>query len=110
MSIRREIQYKGYDGEWYMTINDDNTIVVGFNPEGDEFGPGERIYDIPEDITGIEHNCEYVHLTLKDGRVFQFKFEVDGAFIGDILDKFGEFVGEFACYSFWDDIEEIEEH
>jgi len=105
MSVRREIKYKGFDGEWYMDINYDNTIVVGFNPEGDEYGPGEREYDIPEDITGIEHNAEYVWLTLKDKRMIQFKFEIDGAIIADTFDDKNNFLGTFASYSFWDDIE-----
>jgi hypothetical protein len=104
MSIRREIYYKGFDGEWYMDINHDNTLKVTFNPDGDEYGPGERIYEIPEDIVGIEHDTEYVTLRLKDGTSFQFKFEDDGAFIGDIYDKDGMFVDTFACFSFWDDV------
>ena len=103
MSIRRELKYKGFDGEWHIDINWDHTIVVGFNPECDEYGPSEREYTIPEAITGIEHNLEYVWLTLKDKRTVQFKFEIDGAFIGDILDKDGEFVDTFACHSFCED-------
>jgi len=104
MSIRREIYYKGFDGEWHMDVLSDNSIKVIFDPEGDEFGPGERTYELPEDITKIEHDDEYVFLTLKDKRIFQFKFEIDGAFIGDILDSDGEFIDTFACYSFWDNI------
>jgi len=61
MSIRREINYKGFDGEWWMEINHNNTIKVTFNPEGDEYGPGERIYDIPEDIVKIGHETEYIY-------------------------------------------------
>jgi hypothetical protein len=102
MSIRREIYYKGFDGEWWMDINWDNTIKVTFNPNEDEYGPGERIYDIPENIIGIEHDVEYVSLKMKDGATIQFKFEIDGAFIGDIIDKEGMFVESFACFSFWD--------
>jgi hypothetical protein len=105
MSIRREIKYMGFDGMWYMDIMWNHTIKVTFDPEGDEYGPGEREYTIPEDITGIEHDTEYVHLTLKDKRVIQLKFEIDGAFIGDILDSKGEHLDTFACYSFWDDAE-----
>lgn len=103
MSIRREINYKAFDGEWDMEITHDNTIKVMFNPKGDEYGPGERCYNIPEDIVGIEHDTEYVFLRLKDKRTYQCKFEIDGAFIGDILDEKGQFLDTFACFSFWDD-------
>jgi hypothetical protein len=103
MSIIKEIRYKGYDGEWSMDIMTDNIILITFDPKGDEFGAGQREYVIPEDIVSIEHNAEYVNLTLKDGGVFQFKFEIDGAFIGDMYNSDGEFIDTFACHSFWDD-------
>lgn len=105
MSLRQEIKYKGSDGQWSLDINWDNTMMVTFKPDQDGYGSGEREYTIPEDITGIEHNLEYVWLTLKDKRTIQLKFEIDGAFIGDILDREGEFLETFAGFSFWDDCE-----
>ena len=103
MSIRRTLEYKGYDGNWVMDINYDNSIVVKFNPHNDECEARERTYDIPEDIVGIEHDTEYVSLRLKDKRTYQCKFEIDGAFIGDIMDEKHEFVDSWACFSFYDD-------
>ncbi len=45
MSIRREINYKGFDGEWWMDISHDNTLKVTFKPDGDEYGPGAIVGD-----------------------------------------------------------------
>jgi hypothetical protein len=104
MSIRREIEYFSGDGQWSMKINWDNTIEVDFQCTGEDFDTSSpRIYDIPEDITGIEHDAEYVFLTLKDKRVYQCKFEQDGAFIGDIIGANEEHEDSFACHDFFND-------
>jgi|TARA_R110000822_G_scaffold6851_8_gene28645 hypothetical protein len=105
MSTRRTIEYFSGDGQWTMNINSDNSIEVDFQCAGEDFNTSKpRIYDIPKDIIGIEHDTEYVHLTVVDKRVYQCKFEQDGDFIGDIIGVNGEYEGSFAAYSFWDDL------
>ena len=108
MSIRQTITFRDDTGAWYMHVKWDNTLEVDFKCFDDEFETSNpRIYNVSEDITGIEHSCEYVHLTLKDKRVVQLKFEHNGAFIGDIIGVDGEHEDTFACHDFWDDCKNI---
>lgn len=97
MSIRRTIEYKGFDGFWEMNVNWDNTVDVRFN---DSYW---RTYDVfvkNDKIVKIEHDTEYVTLTEEDGCFIQFKFEIDGGIVADAFYKNGEFMDTLACYSF----------
>jgi phosphomevalonate kinase len=90
----REIKYSGFNNEeWLMTIDFDGIINVTNSNE-------TREYKIDENITKIEHNTEYVFVYVEGGNFYQFKFEVDNFFVGDIFDENGEHIDTFANYVF----------
>lgn len=63
----------------------------------------EAIYTIKEANNGIEYKEgeEYFYIrTTRNGFYYQFKFEVDNGFIGDIFADNGEFLDTFACFVF----------
>ena len=103
MSIRRTINYTGFDGNWTLNINWDNTIEVWFDSNKIDTTQKSRVYNLLDGIKSIEHDTEYVTITYKDGGFIQFKFEIDGAFIGDMYYPNGDFADSCACYSFYDD-------
>jgi hypothetical protein len=92
-SIRREIEYTGFDGVWKMLITNDNNIIVIKDDEC-------REYSLPSTPTSIEHDCEYVTLTFEDGSFYQCKFEVNSFFVGDKFDSDEEHVESFANHEF----------
>ena len=93
-NIRREISYEGFDNDkWLMTIGFDNEMTVTCN--GDYWS-----YSIPEPITKIEHDTEYVFLYVEGGKFYQFKFEVERFLVGDIFTNDGEHIDSYACHAF----------
>jgi hypothetical protein len=92
-NVRRDIEYKGFDGTWRMSITFDGEVTVTKDNKS-------RIYDIPERITRIEHDTEYVFLYVEGRKFYQFKFEVNNFLVGDIFTNEGEFLEAFACYDF----------
>lgn len=61
-----------------------------------------REYIIKEKHTGMEYaqGSDYFYIRTDEGFYYQFKFEVDNAFIGDKFTDDDDFVKEFACYQF----------
>lgn len=95
MSYRQEITYEGLDNSrWIMCIDFDNNVEIICNGE-------MRTYTIPEPITNIEHDSDYVHLYVGD-KFYQFKFEVNNFLVCDIFDIEGEHIEEFASHVFDD--------
>jgi len=96
MNVRQEIKYKGFDGNWKLLINWDNTLEVKFK------NYPSRIYDMgrAKHITNIEHDTEYVTIIFQDKYFMQFKFEYDGFFVGDLYDGDAMFVDSIACFAF----------
>jgi len=91
--IRREITYKGFDGEWHLTVNSDNQLTVTKNGES-------RVYDLDYRTTKFDQNNEYVFLETDDGGFYQFKFEENNFFVGDLFDKDGTHLDSVACHVF----------
>jgi len=92
-NIRREFQYKGFDGlTWEAVLTSDHKLTVKKLGE-------EREYSL-EPITKIEHNLEYLFLTREDNSFYQFKFEEDNFLVGDIFDEEGEHLDSFASHVF----------
>ena len=102
MSVRREISYEGFNKErWLMSIGFDNVLTVTCNGE-------TRKYNIPERITKIEHDNEYVYLYAEYGFHYQFKFEVNNFLVGDVFTtEDGQFLKGYASYVFGEDNEQI---
>jgi len=95
-NVRREIEYKGFDGTWRMSITFDGEVTVTKDDES-------RMYSIPEPITRIEHDTEYVFLYVESKKFYQFKFEVDEFLVGDIFQEDGEHIDSFASHVFNED-------
>jgi len=96
-NVRRQITYEGFNQErWLMTIGFDNEIQVFCNGES-------RMYSIPEPITRIEHDTEYVFLYVEGGKFYQFKFEVNNFLVADIFTNEGEHMDDFASHVFNED-------
>ena len=97
-NTRRQIAYEGFNNErWLMTIGFDNEVTVTCNGE-------TRVYSIPEPITKIEHETEYVYLYVEGGKFYQFKFEVEDFLVGDIFTNEGDHIKEFASHVFGEDV------
>ena len=93
-NIRREIEYKGFDELlWEVDITYDHKIVVKKLGE-------QREYDSPEPITNIEHDSEYVTLTLESNNFLQMKFEEDSFLVIDLFDVEGEHIESFGSHVF----------
>ena len=92
----REIKYTGFNNEkWLMSIDFNGNIQVTCNDE-------TRTYKINEPINKIEHDTEYVYIYVNDTqrKFYQFKFEIDSFFVGDIFDKNDEHLDTFASHVF----------
>ena len=92
----REIKYKGFNNEeWAMSIDFDGNVHVECNGE-------QRTYKIDEPINKIEHDTEYVYIYVNHelNKFYQFKFEQECFFVGDIFDIYDEHVCEFASHVF----------
>jgi hypothetical protein len=98
------IEYRAEDGQWTLEYNRVlSEITITFRPHDRAYGPGERTYTIPT-MREMRAYDEYVVFTTRDTDLeYQFKFEQDAAFIGDIFDQRGEHIESIACHSFWDD-------
>ncbi len=79
---------------WKVEINNKSLVVE----KCDEV----REYDLSE-WKSCEHVMEYIHITLLDDSLLQFKMEVDNGFVGDKFDKENEFVETIACHVFGED-------
>lgn len=96
-NTRRQVAYEGFNKErWLMTIGFDNKVSITCNGE-------TREYSIPEPITNIEHDTEYVFLYVEGGNFYQFKFEVENFLVGDLFNKDGEHLNDFASHVFGED-------
>ena len=84
-----KIEHEGWKAEL-------NGKVLTIEKDGEE-----REYDIKEENDGIEFEGtdEYFFIRTKKFD-YQFKFEVDNFFVGDKIDKNGEFMDEFASHVF----------
>lgn len=91
--IKRETTYKGFDGDWTLTVDCDDKLIVS------KFGES-RVYDLEHRTTKFEHDHEYVFLETEDGGFYQFKFEENHFFVGDLFDKDGTHLGSVACHVF----------
>lgn len=87
--------YMDMNVRWLLTL-DNQSVQVFCNGLS-------RTYDIPEPVTDFKVEDQYVHIYVKGGNYYQFKFETDMFFVGDIFDAQDEFVDSFACHSFSDD-------
>ena len=63
-----------------------------------------REYDLPDWKTAT-HDNDYVHITLPDDSLLQFKMEEGDAWIGDKFDSEGEHIGTIACHVFGEEID-----
>ena len=87
--------YADSDVRWLLALDGQNVQV---------FCNGQsRMYVIPEPVTEMKVEDEYVYIHTKEGNYYQFKFEFDMFLVGDIYTKDGEFVDTFACHTFGDD-------
>ena len=93
MNIRKKIEYTGFDFNWLLTINFNNELTV--TKDGESW-----TYDLEYNITKITHDLEYVHMELEGGGFYQFKFEIDSFFVGDLYDKDGTHLDSFASHVF----------
>ena len=92
-NIRIEINYIGFNNvRWSATLGFDNILTVECKDE-------TREYQL-EPIIKIEHENEYLLLYMKDNSYYQFKFEDNLFFVGDIFDVDGEHLDTFASYVF----------
>jgi len=97
-NTRRQIAYEGFNQErWLMNIGFNNEIKVICNGE-------MRTYTIPENITKIEHETEYVFIYVEDNKFYQFKFEEGNFLVGDIFENDGEHLDSFASFVFGEDV------
>lgn len=97
MSVRREIAYEGFNRErWLMSIDSENVVTVTCYGE-------TRTYKIPERITKIEHDTEYVFIYVEGNKFYQFKFEEGNFLVGDIFTVEGEHIDSFASHVFGED-------
>jgi len=89
--------YMYSDVRWLLVL-DGQTVQVFCNGLS-------RTYDIAEPVTDfkVEDNYVFIYVRHSDVKFYQFKFESDMFFVGDIFDTDDEFIGEFACHSFSDD-------
>lgn len=78
---------------------EDWTVVINNNLMTVEKSGEVREYDLPNWKT-VEHNLEYIYITLPDDSLLQFKMEVDNGLIGDKFDSEGDFVDSIACHVF----------
>lgn len=87
--------YMDTNVRWLLSLNDQEVQV---------FCNGlSRTYDIPEPVTDFKVEDNYVFIYVESGNCYQFKFEEDMFFVGDIFDAQDEFIEEFACWSFADE-------
>jgi len=92
-NIRREFNHIGLDNvRWLVTLGFDNILTVECKDE-------TREYQL-KPITKIEHNKEYLYLYMEDNSFYQFKFEENLFFVGDIFNVDGEHLDSFASYVF----------
>lgn len=91
--IRREIIYKGFDGDWKLVIDFNNQLTVTYNGQN-------RIYDLEYNISKIKNELDYVYLEIEGGGFYQFKFEIGSFFVGDLFDKDGTHMDSVACHVF----------
>ena len=92
-NVRREIEYIGVDNvRWSVTLGFDDILTVECKDE-------TREYQL-DPIVHIEHNKEYLFLYMEDKSFYQFKFEENLFFVGDIFDKDSEHIDTFASYVF----------
>jgi len=96
-NVRREIEYDGFDGLWKMEVMYDHKIVVTKDDES-------REYQLPP-ITDIEHDSDYVFLTLENHNSVQVKFEIGSFLVIDEFDDDGDLVKEIGSHVFGEDDE-----
>lgn len=75
----------------------DKDLIVYTNGE-------QRTYKIKEANDGLEHKegDEYFYIRTNKGFYYQFKFEIEGGFVGDKYSNDDEFIDTFAVYVFGD--------
>ena len=88
--------YMDSDVRWLLALDDQNVQV---------FCDGEsRMYTIPEPVTAFQVEDEYVFIYVEGGNYYQFKFECDKFLVGDVFDKEGNHLNDFACHVFGEDL------
>ena len=95
-SYEDRASYMDSNVRWLLVL-DDQEVQVFCNGIS-------RIYDIPETVTDFKTEDQYVHIYVEGGKYYQFKFEEDMFFVGDIFDANDEFLDTFACHDFGDDL------
>jgi hypothetical protein len=84
-----KITYKG----WIAELSG-NILSVSKNNE-------TREYLVDKNNNGIEYEVgEYFFIRLSEGFYYQFKFEENDFFVGDLFDKDDELIREVASYVF----------
>jgi hypothetical protein len=96
---KQEFGYPKLDGVWTMILTSDQDLKVSFASRSQGIKE-TREYEIGEQIVFAEQKKDYVFLHTENGNFFQFKFEDGGFLVGDIYDKEGNFIEEYAAYVF----------
>jgi hypothetical protein len=60
----------------------------------------QRGYQIPDRITKVEQEQEYIFIYVENGDYYQFKFEEGNFLVGDLFNNQGEFLECFASHVF----------
>jgi hypothetical protein len=87
--------YIDHNVQWELKLDGQN-VLVNCDDES-------RTYTIPEPVTDFKVEDEYVFIYVEGGKYYQFKFEFDRFFVGDIFDTDGNHLDDFACHTFGED-------
>lgn len=95
-SYEDRASYANINVQWLFELEDQNVRVTC----DDE----SRMYVIPEPVTEMKTEDEYVFIYVEGGDFYQFKFEFDMFLAGDKFDKNDEHICVFACHTFGEDL------
>jgi hypothetical protein len=96
---------------WELYLDTEtNLVTVSFFPADSvdiSWGQSDREYELPSKVKRFICHGSYTMVVLENDEAYQFKFEDDGFFVGDVFEwdifEVGEHIRDFAMWDFYND-------